>query len=60
MGMVTRMAAEVFENEQSAVEWMCQPNPALSNVAPLDLMDTEPSGASLRQILNAIATGSVV
>ncbi|MDB5990341.1 MAG: hypothetical protein JWQ10_1744 [Herbaspirillum sp.] len=60
MGVVTRMAAEVLENERSAIEWMCQPNLALGNMAPLDLMDTEPGGVSVRKILNAIATGSVV
>lgn len=59
MGTVTRMAIEVFEDENSAIEWMRQPNRALGNSAPLDLMDTEPGAVSVRQVLNAIATGSV-
>jgi uncharacterized protein (DUF2384 family) len=38
---------------------MRQPNRALGNTAPLDLMDTEPGAVSVRQVLNAIATGGV-
>lgn len=59
MGSVTRMAIEVFEDKEKAILWMRQPNLALGNVAPLDLMDTEPGASSVRQILNAIATGGV-
>jgi putative toxin-antitoxin system antitoxin component (TIGR02293 family) len=59
MGTVTRMAISVFENEAAAVEWMRQPNQALGNAAPLDLMDTEPGAMSVRQVLNAIASGGV-
>lgn len=59
MGTVTRMAIEVFESEDSAIDWMRQPNRALGNAAPLDLMDTEPGAVSVRQVLNAIATGGV-
>jgi putative toxin-antitoxin system antitoxin component (TIGR02293 family) len=59
MGMVARMAIEVFENEEAAIEWMRQPNRALGDAAPLDLMDTEPGAASVRLVLNAIATGGV-
>lgn len=57
MGSVTRMAIEVFENEASAIDWMRQPNRALASAAPLELMDTEPGAVSVRQVLNAIATG---
>lgn len=59
MGTVTRMAIEVFEDRDSAVAWMRQPNRALGDVAPLDLMDTEPGAVSVRQVLNALATGGV-
>ncbi|SMP63732.1 putative toxin-antitoxin system antitoxin component, TIGR02293 family [Noviherbaspirillum suwonense] len=59
MGTVTRMAIDVFEDEAAAVEWMRQPNRAFDNTAPLDLMDTEPGAVSVRQVLNAIATGGV-
>ena len=58
MGTVTRMAIEVFEDEAAAIEWMRQPNRALGGSAPLDLMDTEPGAVSVRQVLNAIATGA--
>lgn len=59
MGNTARMAIEVFEDEERAAQWMRQPNRALGGVAPLELMDTEPGAMSVRQILNAIATGGV-
>ncbi len=59
MGSITRMAIEVFDETDTAVEWMRQPNRALGNIAPLDLLDTEPGAVSVRQVLNAIATGGV-
>jgi putative toxin-antitoxin system antitoxin component (TIGR02293 family) len=59
MGTVTRMAIDVLEDESAAIEWMRQPNRALGGAAPLDLMDTEPGAVSVRQVLNAIATGGV-
>ncbi|MES2831700.1 MAG: antitoxin Xre/MbcA/ParS toxin-binding domain-containing protein [Pseudomonadota bacterium] len=59
MGAVTRMAIEVFENEDAAIDWMRQPSRVFGDVAPLDLMDTEPGAVSVRQVLNAIATGGV-
>ncbi|WP_153234699.1 type II RES/Xre toxin-antitoxin system antitoxin [Glaciimonas soli] len=59
MGTVTRMAIDVFENQDAAIKWMCQPNRTLGGVAPLDLMDTEPGAVSVRQVLNAIETGGV-
>lgn len=57
MGAVTRMAIEVFGDKFVAIDWMRHPNRALGDVAPLDLMDTEPGAVSVRQVLNAIATG---
>lgn len=59
MGAVTRMAIEIFEDKDNAIAWMRQPNLALGNATPLELMDTEPGAVSVRQILNAIATGGV-
>ena len=59
MGTVTRMAIEVLEDEGAAIQWMRQPNRALGDSAPLELMDTEPGAVAVRQVLNAIATGGV-
>jgi len=59
MGTVTRMAIEVLEDEGAAIQWMRQPNRALGDIAPLELMDTEPGAVAVRQVLNAIATGGV-
>jgi putative toxin-antitoxin system antitoxin component (TIGR02293 family) len=59
MGTVTRMAIEVLEDEGAAIQWMRQPNRALGDIAPLELMDTEPGAVAVRQVLNAISTGGV-
>ncbi len=59
LGAVTRRAIEVFEDKEAAIEWMCTENRTLANAAPLDLMDTEPGAASVREILNAIEVGGV-
>lgn len=59
MGTVTRMAIEVFEDEAAAIAWMRQPNRTFGDVAPLDLMDTEPGAIAVRQVLSAIATGGL-
>lgn len=59
MSAVARMAIGIFEDQDTAIAWMRQPNHTLGNMAPLDLMDTEPGAATVRQVLNAIATGGV-
>jgi putative toxin-antitoxin system antitoxin component (TIGR02293 family) len=59
MGMVTRIAIELFGEQALAIAWMRETNHALGDVAPLDLMDTEPGAGAVRQVLNAIATGGV-
>lgn len=59
MSVVARMAIDTFENEQSAIAWMREPNRLFGDVAPLDLMDTEPGAMAVKQALNAIATGGV-
>jgi putative toxin-antitoxin system antitoxin component (TIGR02293 family) len=46
MGIVTRMAIDVFEDPELAKEWLRRPNRGLANEAPLDLLDTEPGGWS--------------
>lgn len=55
---VTRMAIDVFEDEDAAKDWLRQPNESLGDAAPLDLLDTEPGAVTVRQVLNAIATGA--
>ena len=59
MGTVARMAIHIFEDETAALAWMRQPNHALGDAAPLDLMDTEPGAVAVRQVLSAIASGGV-
>ena len=56
---ILKMVAELFESKDLAAEWMQQPNQALGGIKPLDLIATESGIQSVRQALNAIATGGV-
>lgn len=56
---VCRKAVQVLGKE-TAHQWMRQPNAALGNVAPCDMIDSVAGAVAVRQILNAIATGGVV
>lgn len=51
------MAREVFEDKEAAVLWLRTPNRSFMNGAPMDYLDTEPGAMSVRQVLNALATG---
>lgn len=56
---VTRMAKDVFEDQNVAREWLKRPSHSLGGATPLEMLDTEPGAISVRQVLNAIATGGV-
>lgn len=60
MSSVMKLGMDVFGDEESAINWMKTPNQALQGAEPLDLMDTEPGAMSVREVLNAIATGGVL
>jgi len=51
------MARNVFEDVDVAKTWLRTPSRAFHDVAPMDYLDTEPGAISVRQALNAIATG---
>lgn len=51
------MARDVFEDGEAAKTWLRTPSRAFHDVAPMDYLDTEPGAISVRQVLNAIATG---
>ena len=51
------MARDVFEDEETAKSWLRKPNHAFHDAAPMDYLDTELGAMSVRQVLNAIATG---
>ena len=54
---VVHMATDVFEDDEAAKVWLRSPNRTFLNSAPMDYLDTEPGARSVRQVLNAIATG---
>lgn len=54
---VMRMATEVFGDEAAAKVWMRDKNISFDGAAPMDYLDTELGAQSVKQVLNAIATG---
>lgn len=54
---VYTMARDVFEDDEAARVWLRSSNRAFLDAAPMDYLDTEPGASSVRQVLNAIATG---
>lgn len=57
MADIVVMANNVFEDDEAAKVWLRTPNRTFNQAAPLDYLDTEPGAMSVRQVLNAIATG---
>lgn len=57
---VAAMAEEVFEDEAAAKQWLRSPNQTFLGTAPIDYLDTEPGAKTVRQVLNAIATGGAL
>lgn len=51
------MAEDVFEDNGAARAWLRTSNRTFRDAAPMDFLDTEPGAMSVRQVLNAIATG---
>ncbi|HZY97174.1 MAG TPA: antitoxin Xre/MbcA/ParS toxin-binding domain-containing protein [Candidatus Cybelea sp.] len=57
MASVYTLAANVFEDTQSAREWFKEPNRALQGERPLDLLDTDVGTQQVVRILNRIEYG---
>lgn len=51
------MARDLFEDQGAALAWLRTPNRSFQGGAPIDYLDTEPGAMSVRQVLNAMATG---
>lgn len=51
------MASSVFGDDDAAEIWLRAPNRIFRETAPMDALDTEAGAATVRQVLNAIATG---
>ncbi|WP_413226806.1 antitoxin Xre/MbcA/ParS toxin-binding domain-containing protein [Burkholderia sp. AU38729] len=54
---VFRLAADVFENEALAAEWMQLPHSELAGMWPLELLDSQPGYDRVRDILMRVIHG---
>lgn len=54
---IREQAADVFEDEGLAAEWMRRANAALGGLTPLEVLDTQPGYDRVRDILSRIAFG---
>jgi putative toxin-antitoxin system antitoxin component (TIGR02293 family) len=57
---ITKIAIDIFESVEAANIWMRQPNRALGEATPIDLLDSDVGAAQVKQVLNAIKTGGVI
>lgn len=55
---VTALALRAFRDRAVAAAWLRSPHPVFGHTAPLDRLDTEPGGISVRRVLDAIAEGA--
>jgi putative toxin-antitoxin system antitoxin component (TIGR02293 family) len=57
---LARIAAQaqiVFEQPQTAIDWLKRPNRALSGYAPVDLLDTDAGTEQVAELLDRIEYG---
>lgn len=57
---ITRLAEEIFETREAAVDWMSRPNRALGDSTPVLLCETEIGARQVRRVLHALDWGGVV
>lgn len=58
IAQVAMQAAEVFEDERVAAQWMSRPHDLLGVVTPLSLCETELGARQVRRVLHGIEWGS--
>ncbi|MEH6389141.1 MAG: MbcA/ParS/Xre antitoxin family protein [Pseudomonas profundi] len=58
VAQVAMLAAEVFEDESVAAQWMSKPHDLLGGVTPLSLCETELGARQVRRVLHGIEWGS--
>jgi putative toxin-antitoxin system antitoxin component (TIGR02293 family) len=57
LARVAARAETVFENSQTATNWLKRPNRALSDRAPVDLLDTDAGTEQVVELLDRIEYG---
>lgn len=57
LAQVIKRAVEVFEDEQTALSWLKNPNAALGGSSPLSLLDTELGSLAVSNTLGRIEHG---
>lgn len=59
IGVIERLAEEVFGDAELANDWLQTRNAGLGDVSPLSMLDTEIGRDEVSRVLNAIAYGGV-
>lgn len=57
LARIAARATEVFENDDTARNWLKRPNRALAGVAPYELLDTDAGTEQVDELLNRIDYG---
>ena len=54
---ILELATSVFEDKDEAMRWLRRPQPGLSNMIPLEILDTEPGSHAVQTLLTQIEYG---
>ena len=54
---ILELATSVFEDKTEAMRWLRRPQPGLSNMIPLEILDTEPGSHAVQTLLTQIEYG---
>jgi putative toxin-antitoxin system antitoxin component (TIGR02293 family) len=54
---IIELATSVFEDKDQAMRWLRRPQPGLSNMIPLEILDTEPGSHAVQALLTQIEYG---
>jgi putative toxin-antitoxin system antitoxin component (TIGR02293 family) len=54
---ILEFATSVFEDKEEAMRWLRRPQPGLSNMIPLEILDTEPGSHAVQTLLTQIEYG---
>ena len=57
LSAIQNLAIEVFGDEKVAIDWLCEPNLAANNQAPVDLLGTDEGFRKIENFLHRIEYG---
>ncbi len=54
---IVQLAAKVFEDSDSGLQWLRRPQPGLRGLVPIEILDTDPGAEAVERLLLQIEFG---